>query len=70
MMKIYVHLVSILILTPPCPLTLCQPTIDAPRVLVTLALSPSSTVGVVTGVHGYTSDGGFLAHPACSAGFT
>lgn len=64
-----VRLVAVLVLRPPGPLTLRQPAPDGSRILVSLRLSSSTTMGVVAGVHGETPDAGSLTEPSRSTCF-
>lgn len=67
--KIHIRLVSVLVLGPPRPDVL-QCTVDTPGVLVTLTLTSTTTVGVVDGVHGRTTDVRSATEPAVSTGLT
>lgn len=66
---IHIRLVSVLVLGPPRPDVL-QCTVDTPGVLVTLTLTSTTTVGVVDGVHGRTTDVRSTTEPAVSTGLT
>ena len=66
----YAHLVPVLVLGSPSPLTPGQPSVDGSRMLVTLRLSSSTSVRMVTGVHGETSNSRLSTHPSGSSGLS
>lgn len=66
----HAHLVSILVLGSPRPLTPSQPSVDGSRVLVTLRLSSSTSMRMITSVHRETSNSRLSTHPTGPSGLS